>query len=289
MIEGPISHRGLDSLQRPSPAFTPAQRLHLDLYGYVVIENTLSSAEVDELGSTLYALEEAHLAGSLDGIAPAFVSVATPGIFRIDNLPHLAPSFFDYVTHPRLLGMVDEAIGGSARLEQSDAHIRRPGGDNEAYGFHRGAHSGLGRIGRGLYHFPFVKTLTNLTDLGPADGGTAVIPGSHKLSDEVDVDKIISAAHEDQSLIQHVEAPAGSTLVFFESLLHSGGLIRSGRDRLLIIGGYTSPMFQAWTGYDPSPDLMERLPVDYRAFFEGADRWEWTPNDLPLDVRPEGS
>ena len=30
----------------------------------------------------------------------------------------------------------------------------------------------------GLFHYSFVKTLTNLTDLGPDDGGTVVIAGS---------------------------------------------------------------------------------------------------------------
>ena len=27
--------------------------------------------------------------------------------FRIDNLPHLSKSFYDYVTHPRLLAMME--------------------------------------------------------------------------------------------------------------------------------------------------------------------------------------
>ena len=30
---------------RPFPALTPAQRYHLDVYGYVVVENTLTGDE----------------------------------------------------------------------------------------------------------------------------------------------------------------------------------------------------------------------------------------------------
>lgn len=63
-------------------------------------------------------------------------------LFRIDNLPHLAPCFFDYLTNPRIVGLAEEIVGGRVRLEQSDVHIRRP--DNSAggstYGFHRGLH-----------------------------------------------------------------------------------------------------------------------------------------------------
>ena len=38
-----------DSFKRPFPALTPAQRYHLDVYGYVVVENTLSERETGRL------------------------------------------------------------------------------------------------------------------------------------------------------------------------------------------------------------------------------------------------
>ena len=31
-----------DEFKRPFPALTPAQRYHLDVYGYIVVENTLA-------------------------------------------------------------------------------------------------------------------------------------------------------------------------------------------------------------------------------------------------------
>ena len=45
--------------------------------------------------------------------------------FRVDNLPHLSPLFFDFITHPRIRGFGEEACGGRIRLGQSDAHIHR--------------------------------------------------------------------------------------------------------------------------------------------------------------------
>ncbi len=38
-----------DSFKRPFPALTPAQRYHLDVYGYVVVENALSEGETSRL------------------------------------------------------------------------------------------------------------------------------------------------------------------------------------------------------------------------------------------------
>ena len=229
------------------PALTPAQRLRLEVSGYVVIERLLSTDEVVTLRDTIYRFEARYRKSDELPGPDCHLSGTSQAFFRIDNLPHLAPCFHEYLTHPRIVGMAQEIVGGKVRLEQSDAHIRRPDSDPRgggAYGFHRGLHGGYAHVSDGLYHFPFVKALTNLTDLGPDDGGTAVIVGSHKLSEDVESDAIVEAALADERLIHHVEAPAGSTLLFFESLYHSHGIIRSGKDRVLILGGYTPTMFQ---------------------------------------------
>lgn len=260
--------------KKPFPALSPAQRLYLDVHGYVVIEEALTSSEVARLCDKLYEIERVyHQTGALPDTHCHFSSTAED-FFRVDNLPHLAPCFFEYLTHPRLLGMVEEITGGNVRLEQSDAHIRRPTSpEKQRYGFHRGMDVGMSYVKNGLYYCPFVKTLTNLTDLGPDDGGTAVIDGSHKL--DVEAQAIIDAAMADPRMIHQVVAPAGSTLLFFESLIHSSGIIRSGRDRLLIIGGYTPSMFQAWRGYDPHPDFAQAQEEATRSLLTGDQKYHW--------------
>ncbi len=267
---------------RPFPALTATQRIQYELLGYVVLENTLTPSEVDELRTAILELEQRVHAGDVAGLEPAFVSGQSHDCFRVDNPPHLARCFFDYVTHPFLVGCAEEVIGCEVRLEQSDAHIRRPRADgHDGYDFHRGWHD-AGTVANGLYHCPFVKTLTNLTDLGPDDGGTAVIPGSHRLATDLDVTEVIRAALDDPRLIHHVTAPAGSTLLFAESLIHSSGVIRSGRDRILIVAGYTPPYFRAFPGYEPDPRMLEQLPDDYRGFFEGASGYYPAPRHRRL-------
>ena len=213
--------------------------------------------------------------------------------FRVDNLPHLSPLFFDFCTHPRIRGFGEEACGGRIRLGQSDTHIhrgvrKRPKEAAEriaregGYGFHGGyggnfapqIHttdnvrriptgpsvaclrrvSPLRRWAQGLTHCAFMKCLTNLTDLDcPEDGGTTVIAGSHKIHNTVAREALVQAALEDPSLIHHVVAPRGSTLVFFESLLHSGGsgLTYNGKERILILCSFLPTMYQAWNDYEP--------------------------------------
>ena len=260
----------------PFPALTPAQRLHLEVNGYVVLEEFISPEQVATLRDTTYELEARYRStGELPG-PDCHLSESTNDVWRVDNLPHLAPCYFDYLTDPRIVGMAEELTGGRVRLEQSDAHIRRPGGErNNDYEFHRGIYGGFSHTGKGLYHFTFVKALTNLTDLGPDDGGTSVIAGSHKIWKDVPNADIVAAAMEDPRLIHQVEAPAGSTLLFYESLMHSPGIIRSDKERVLVLGGYTPTMFQAWRGYEPNAAFVAELSEEHRELLTGEIKYRW--------------
>ena len=42
----------------PFPALTPAQRLHIEIYGYVIIENLLDPSEVGAITDALYGIED---------------------------------------------------------------------------------------------------------------------------------------------------------------------------------------------------------------------------------------
>ena len=258
----------------PFPVLTPAQRMHLEVNGYVILEELISADRVRELLDTICRMEAEYRAtGKLPG-PDCHLSATGEEYFRIDNLPHLAPCFFDYLTDPRIVAAAEEITGGSVRLEQSDAHVRRPGAANESHLFHRSITNGYSHVSEsGLYHYSFVKALTNLTDLGPDDGGTAVIAGTHKVPPEVGAEEIVAAAMEDPRLIHRVEAPAGSTLLFFESLMHSHGILRSGRERALVLGGYTPTMFQTWRGYEPSADFVVTLSDEHRALLTGEARY----------------
>jgi len=259
----------------PDCLFTVEQRLRLDIQGYVVIERFLTQAQTTELRAELYACEARFRRDGTTPAAPAFLSSSSPDNFRVDNLPHLMPCFHTYLSNPRVLGRVEEMVGHEVRLEQSDAHIRRPvEATPDRHGFHRHSRLGLGAVERnGLYHFPFVKALTNLSDLGPDDGGTAVIAGSHKLPGHLN-QVLIEAAARDPSLIHHVVAPAGSTLFFYESLIHSSGLNRSGKDRPLVLGGYTPTLFQPQHGENPDPAFLATLSQEHRDLYSGARAWD---------------
>ena len=265
----------MQDFRKPFPALTPTQRLHLEVYGYVVIEKTLSEKRVAALLDKIYEIETYFReTGEYPyGLVANAHSKIDPNYFRIDNLPHIAECFFDYLTDSYLVGLAQEIVGTHVRLLQSDAHIIRYPPEKmkrQHYGFHGGWHAEFGRTTNGLYHCPFIKTLSNLTDLDEEDGGTAVIAGSHKLCGIQRQDIIEVALQDPEKLIHHVVAPAGSTLLLFESLLHSGGLCASGKERVFILGGYWPSMFQPHQGYEPNEEFLKTIPEEYHPVLTGS-------------------
>jgi ectoine hydroxylase-related dioxygenase (phytanoyl-CoA dioxygenase family) len=265
----------MKDFKKPFPALTPSQRLHLEVYGYVVVERAISEERVAKLLELIYEIERVYRETGeyLYGIVANAHSRTDPDYFRIDNLPHIHPHFFDYLTDPYLVGMAQEIVGTHVRLLQSDAHvIRYPKEKMErmGYGFHAGWNPEFGHTTNGLYHCPFIKTLTNLTDLSPDDGGTSVVAGSHKIGGIARQDLIEAALQDPDKLIHSVIAPAGSTLLFFESLLHSGGISKSGNTRVFILGGYWPSMFQPHQGYAPNEDFIKSIPEEYHPVLTGS-------------------
>jgi ectoine hydroxylase-related dioxygenase (phytanoyl-CoA dioxygenase family) len=238
----------------PTLGFGAAQRLHLETFGYVVIERALAPALTRRIRERLYDCERRFRRGEPLPVGLR-VTETKPDHFAAVNLCAGDPAFLDYVADQRAVAMAREAIGHEVRLVQSDLHLRRSGAFNFRHYFHRDNRLELGHYVNGMYHYPFIKTLTALDDVGPDDGGTCVIPGSHKCSPELDQDDMIAAAEADPRLIHQMIAPAGSMLLFYESLLHTPGINRSGRDRPMIIAGYMPA----------TATVGEQLPAEFLA------------------------
>ncbi|MDA0338102.1 MAG: phytanoyl-CoA dioxygenase family protein [bacterium] len=279
-----------EKMDVPFPALTPAQRLHLDIYGYVVVPETLTA---DECGTLIGALQQLkrdltaagkplpHEPDPASKVRGACVADrnSTHHYFMRD-IEQADPSITAYITHPLMVGMAAEIIGGEIRMVESNAHInsRHPDWQSQEaathkYGFHRGIDVPYGSYTRnGLYHCNFVKTLTNLTDLGPEDGGTVVIAGSHKM--DLPPAQLVECAYQDRSLIHQVIAPAGSTLLFVEPLIHATGLLTSDRERIILITGYGPAHLPYWGDGELTPEFKAAIPANQHLLFHGRQNWD---------------
>jgi ectoine hydroxylase-related dioxygenase (phytanoyl-CoA dioxygenase family) len=285
------------TFERPFPALTSAQRYHFDVNGYVVVPGVLSAAECDALKETLQRTKReirARPPGYVPGLAEATFRMELPHHVFISDMRAADPLFTAYASHPRLVAMAEEVMGAEARIVEMNAHInsRNPSyqpGEAPMFDFHNGMDVPYGTHAKnGLFHCNFVKTLTNLTELGPDDGGTVVVAGSHKI--DLPVEEMVACAYADRSLIHQVIAPAGSTLLFAETLVHGTGQIRSERERVIIINGYGSTMFPYWGGRDLPPGFVEKIPPYLQTLFGGKAIWtrgiRYRNLADPVDPRP---
>jgi len=296
-----------EKMDVPFPALTPSQRLHLDVNGYVVIENTLTPDECGALIEALQKLKHDIIAAGRPISKSHDQSTKVRGAGLANNKPthhdfmrdieQADPLFAAYITHPRMVGMAAEIVGGEVRMVESNAHINTRAPDWESqdpathkFGFHRGTDVPFGSHTRhGLYHSNFVKTLTNLTDLGPDDGGTVVIAGSHKI--DLPPKQLIECAYQDRSLIHQVIAPAGSTLLFAEPLIHATGHLISERERVIIITGYGPAQFPYWGDGELTDEFKEQIPPNQHVLFHGRQNWNRRVQEredlmTPADPRP---
>jgi hypothetical protein len=271
------------------PALTAAQRLHLDVNGYVVVENAVSTDLCERLTADIREMQAKADANVFPAETGAVLYSNRRDYFRVLQ-PHLcSDACLEYVVEPRNLGFAREGTGGArVRYMAADCQIRRPNPDEgdtpmiSADGLHRGVRANYHLDLHGRYRAPYIKMLTNLTDLGPDDGGTVVIPGTHRSA--LTVPEIVRALSRDPAMVRRVEAPAGSTLVFFETLVHGSGIIRSGRERLMMIAAYGPSFVQAEKEGVTPHSLWERLDRRYESLFLGSETWNWHPDldDPPL-------
>lgn len=268
--------RPTQELLGPFPALTPEQRYHFDVFGYVVVENTLSRDQIERLKEALGRLRAAILADR--PVGEVEVGKASEHLVQISNFHGYDPVFMEYLSHPWLVGMAEEVCGGVVRLNSCTAIVnsRDPGKpleDKPTYGLHCGLRPGWGTwTENGLFHCAMARTFTNLTDIGPDDGGTVLIKGSHKI--DAPVETIIACAYADRSLIHQVEAPAGSTLLFSESTVHATSQHRSDRPRMVVSGVYTPPMYQQWNRQTVSPEFLASVDERHRPLVSGSTMWE---------------
>ena len=159
-----------------------------------MVENTLSAGETATLADALRALRSELLAGPDE--APPREGSKGPGRGMCSMRPgepdapqhflsHLIeadPAITAYATHPRLVGMCEEYIGGEARIVESNCFMNT-GNDPSTMstgefvpGWHRGADLPYATHSEGgLVHCNFVKALSNLTELAHKDDGGTVV------------------------------------------------------------------------------------------------------------------
>ena len=243
------------------------QQYLFDLQGYIVIEDALSAQEVATLNrlideQNLPPPRESTRFGSAPTLASSLVK-AEPGVpegmARADQRAPVGSGFLswgkafcDLLDHPAILPALRMRLGDAFRLD-------RLYGMNMSKGMAYGRlHSDYGATAPNSGSRPgeyyafranqiyegFVVVAWALSDAGPEHGGFCCIPGSHK--SHYQLPRRISDEHDASPAVVIPEMPAGSVVLFTESLTHGTASWRAEHVRRALLYKYCVSHL-AWT------------------------------------------
>ena len=230
-----------------------------DLHGYLLLRNAVDSAHLSELN----ALLDLYLDMQPDEWRGRIHRPTKPtDTIHLHNLFEMGEPFERLVDHPSWLGHLERYIGGDDGLfvDESFADVR---GQGVATRIHSGAHKRRirtqFRYHDGQFRCGQINILLALDDVGPGDGPTMIVPGSHKSN------LLHPAFRERVESLDGVEAAvevslkAGDAAFFVDCLAHgSARRTNAGQRRVLIIR-YGPHWGNDRYGYQPSSELLARL------------------------------
>jgi ectoine hydroxylase-related dioxygenase (phytanoyl-CoA dioxygenase family) len=231
-------------------ALTAEQRLFFEANGYLVLPEALSA---EELGVLQEAADRSEDEWSADLSRPGW---RRESIRQIPNIIEYDDSLLNLLEHPVVFPAVRELLGADIALLFSDYYISPPRTES-----HISWHEDAGLMG--VFHplsTMYVKAFFLLSDVGPEGGATALIPGSHKFFDSVDLPE-----PEDPSQMPgHVRMayPAGTVWLFHTRCFHAALPNNSDITRKVLIYTYGHCWMKPWDGYEPSPELQAKAKND---------------------------
>ena len=297
LLTMPITHPHF--LPPPSPLVpearipTALEEYLFDLRGFVIIPQLLSPEEV------------AACNAAVDTIPRSLPRLGWHGhIQREDHPEHRGisyqqiyelPAFSKIIDHPNLINYIARFVGGQDTFDYHHAplyidenffNLRGPG---EAIPLHAGGHDVCKRMQFRYHNGRFacgqINALIAYTDIGPGDGATMVIPGSHKSNIIHPAFYAPERANEwsDNSPGGSVEGipgaievhlKAGDAVLFVDATCHgSAKRVNPGIRRISVFRFGPSWGNSRW-GYRASSELLSRLsplarkiaePQDYRS------------------------
>ncbi|NDV00178.1 phytanoyl-CoA dioxygenase family protein [Pseudoroseicyclus tamaricis] len=249
-----------------------------DLQGYLILRGALSGEELAEANRDYDTLQRdrAHPGGPVVVSDPGrqeglmFQQLYEMGGVWERMLDH--PSWFDHCLH--YIGTDDpdnfDGHHGPAFIDECFGTIRGPGG---AQRLHSGGEKGTirtqYRYHAGKFHCGQVNVLIALNDIGPGDGATVVVPGSHKSNlrhpQTVPRERYgeeLSADDTAGGIEAHLKA--GDALLFVDAIMHGSARRTNEGERRVCVYRYGPSWGYFRHKWRPSDGLMARLSPDRR-------------------------
>ena len=264
------------------------ERYLFDLNGYLVLKNALSPTELEACNKSFDRYNAVQGSQAINGVhvqetnrqeGVSIQQLYEGGQVWQDLIDH--PNWFNKVVH--FLGTDDpenfDGHHGPAFIDESFGSIREKGG---ALRLHSGGHVGTirtqYRFHAGKFHCGQVNILMALSDIGPGDGATMVIPGSHKSNirhpQTVKLEDRASQTSADETVgAIEVHLKAGDALLFVDAIMHGSARRTNDGERRIAVYRYGPSWGYFRHHYRPSEALLRRLtPIQARIVMPHSNR-----------------
>ena len=267
-----------------------------DLQGYLVLKDAISKDDLREMNSWVddhwaYVENPPILGQAQLNLNPdpeywiGNVEIHSYGPddgVNFQNIIEGGAVFERLIDHPALHPLAERYINpvNGLSIHENLLNVRGPGG---FLYIHCGGHAPLFYLtfrqhNTGEWMVGQINVLIALHDIGPGDGPTVLVPGSHKATEihprlELDGKGIIAAHHEREAAgtalgMKEIHLEAGDALFFTDAITHGSAERTNPGYRRSVIYRYASRYLRTRFNYQLSPELAARLTPERRGILE---------------------
>ena len=253
---------------------TAMQDYLFDLRGFLVLRNAIAPEQLAAMNGWI---DDRPSTGPGDWIGNVHHQVHEPKLGLNFQQIYEAEPFRCLIDHPSWIELVKRYVGGQAGydahfgpvfIDENFINVRGPG---EAISLHSGGHDRVMRTQfryhDGDFHCGQINILFALQDIGPGDGTTMVIPGSHKSNlrhpqYETSVYGADSVEAIEGAIQVHLNA--GDAILFVDAIAHGSAERRNPGERRIGVFRYGPSWGNFRYGYEPSEELLAALNEEQR-------------------------
>jgi len=256
---------------------TDRDKYFFDLNGYIILRGACNGQEIKDLNDTLDAIPKLDIGEWWGGVHCH--TYGTKDGYSYQQIYEAGPAFEKLIDHPSWIEHLKTFIGGQMSfdakhgplfIDENFVNFRDPG---EAIGMHSGAHAVTKRNSYRVMNQNFmamqVNVLMALRDIGPGDGGTMILPGSHKEHFmHPDMAKVVmkqgGASGDGLEGAIEVHLKAGDALIFTDTLMHGSAKRMNPGQRRIVVQRYGPSWGMFRHPYRPTRELLKRLTPERR-------------------------
>jgi hypothetical protein len=257
---------------------TALEEYLFDLQGFVILRGVLSKEEVADANARIDTIPRSLPRKGWHGWVQREDHPEHRGI-SYQQVYELGGTLEKMIDHPNYINYVTRFVGGHDTfdyhhgplfIDENFYTIRGPG---ESIALHAGGHDRAKRMSfryhNGRFQCNQINVLIAFTDIGPGDGATMVIPGSHKsniihpkflqpgrMDEWTDAGKGGSVDGTPGAIEVHMQA--GDAIVFVDATCHGSAKRINPGERKIAVYRYGSSWNRTRWGYHASPEILAR-------------------------------